>query len=124
MNAPQIPNLLSLRSARGGRATNRRNGSTAPQATTALSETHDRIIQQTDHDAAGSRLSAVETGYLEDAFADAFWEGKGDGEARERPRRMPIINRGRLFCLDLVKEYVCAAIVSKLLAVSFVSAFK
>lgn len=99
MNAPQIPNLLSLRSARGGRTANRRGGSTAAQATTTRNEAHDRIIQQTDDDAAGSRLSAVETGYLEDAFADAFWEGEGDGEAREKPRRMPIINRGRSFLL-------------------------
>jgi [phosphatase 2A protein]-leucine-carboxy methyltransferase len=96
MNAPQIPNLLSLRSARGGRLANRRGGGGTPQASTPTrSETHDRIIQQTDDDAAGSRLSAVETGYLEDDFARAFWEGEEGDNAREKPRRMPIINRGR-----------------------------
>jgi len=98
MNAPSIPNLLTLRSSRGGRASSRRNGH-EPNVTTTTSEKHDRIIQQTDDDAAGSRLSAVDTGHLEDAFADVFWEAEGleaDGKAgaRSRPRRMPIINRG------------------------------
>jgi len=98
MNAPSIPNLLTLRSARGGRAASRRNGH-EPNASTTTSEKHDRIIQQTDDDAAGSRLSAVDAGHLEDAFADVFREAEGletdeKAGARSRPRRMPIINRG------------------------------
>ena len=90
MNAPSIPNLLTLRSSRGGRTASRRNGH-EPNATTTTSEKHDRIIQQTDDDAAGSRLSAVDAGHLEDAFADVFWEAE---DSPNRPRRMPIINRG------------------------------
>ena len=102
MNAPSIPNLLTLRSSRGGRGTSRRNGhepsanTSTSNATPTSSAKHDRIIQQTDDDAAGSRLSAVDAGHLEDAFADVFWEAEGTETegARIRPRRMPIINRG------------------------------
>ncbi|KAK3688400.1 S-adenosyl-L-methionine-dependent methyltransferase [Podospora appendiculata] len=55
-------------------------GSTSAQA-------HDVTIQGTDTDAAVSRLSAVEVGYLEDPFARLFVQGPAG-------RRLPIINRG------------------------------
>ncbi|KAG7287736.1 hypothetical protein NEMBOFW57_007250 [Staphylotrichum longicolle] len=49
--------------------------------------THDATIQGTDTDAAVSRLSAVELGYLSDPFARLFVQGPAT-------RRLPIINRG------------------------------
>ena len=58
--------------------------------TSSSSETKDskdRAVQQTDHDASQSRLSAVETGYLHDDFAKAFCQQKGT-------RKLPLINRG------------------------------
>ena len=44
-------------------------------------------VQATDTDAAISRLSAVQAGYLDDPFAEFFAKGL-------QPRRLPIINRG------------------------------
>ncbi|KAG6189094.1 hypothetical protein E4U36_005690 [Claviceps purpurea] len=80
MAAPSIPHLLGLRSGdRGGR--NRRNGA----ASTAASP--DAAVQGTDTDAAVSRLSAVDLGYLDDAYARLFVTGLPT-------RRLPIINRG------------------------------
>ena len=47
------------------------------------------MIQGTDTDAAVSRLSAVELGYLDDPYAQYFVQNSGPGD-----RRLPIINRG------------------------------
>lgn len=83
----EIPNLLSLRGTGGGR---RRGGQTSfgHGRTQEDAETRkDRIVQQTDNDASGSRMSAVSLGYLDDPFAQAFLQGP-------IPRRYPIINRG------------------------------
>ncbi|KAF7558976.1 hypothetical protein G7046_g5170 [Stylonectria norvegica] len=87
MSEPQIPNLLNtLRASRGGRpARGRGHGGHA-----SSSMTHDAAIQGTDTDAAVSRLSAVDMGYLDDPFA-AYLVQTADGPA---PRRLPIINRG------------------------------
>ncbi|KAF8453437.1 S-adenosyl-L-methionine-dependent methyltransferase [Terfezia claveryi] len=57
--------------------------STAPQD-------KDHIVQQTDVDASGSRLAAVDLGYLVDPYAALLHTG-GDND---RPRRFPLINRG------------------------------
>ena len=60
----------------------------------------DRIVQQTDHDASSSRMSAIARGYLEDPFQqEAFPPGF------EIAKRYPIINRGtyvRTKALDLL----------------------
>lgn len=87
MQAPSIPNLLSLRGGRGGlRGRGRgRAGHAQPSATSSQAQ-HDAAIQGTDTDAAVSRLSAVEVGYLKDPFAKYF--------ALHPNRRLPIINRG------------------------------
>jgi len=85
---PEIPNLLSLRGSGGGR---RRGGSplfTNGRTQEDVETRKDKIVQQTDNDASGSRMSAVSLGYLEDTFAQAFVQGA-------IPRRYPIINRGR-----------------------------
>ncbi|KAI9171153.1 LOW QUALITY PROTEIN: Leucine carboxyl methyltransferase 1 [Paramyrothecium foliicola] len=107
MSAPSIPNLLSLRGsrggARGGRGGRGRGGTSAP------GQAHDLTIQGTDTDAAVSRLSAVETGYLQDPYA-RFFVQSSDGPA---PRRFPIINRGtytRTAALDaLVNAFLAGA---------------
>lgn len=50
----------------------------------------DYIVQQTDVDASGSRLAAVNLGYLIDPYAALLHTG-GDND---QPRRFPLINRG------------------------------
>ncbi|KAK0636856.1 S-adenosyl-L-methionine-dependent methyltransferase [Bombardia bombarda] len=103
MSAPAIPNLLSLRGglgrAGGGRG---RRGGGPPSASASASATaqHDATIQGTDDDAAISRLSAVEIGYLGDPFARLFVPGPV-------VRRLPIINRGtytRTTAIDLLVD--------------------
>ncbi|KAK3398534.1 S-adenosyl-L-methionine-dependent methyltransferase [Sordaria brevicollis] len=97
--APSIPNLLSLRGRIGGGGINqgryrgviRRGGrghgpGGAPGSASAA---HDATIQGTDTDAAVSRMSAVQIGYLDDPYAELFAQS-GPGAAR----RLPIINRG------------------------------
>ncbi|KAE9975126.1 hypothetical protein Vi05172_g12643 [Venturia inaequalis] len=85
--ATEIPNLLSLR----GTGSGRRRGGTSSLGHGGRQEDaetrKDRIVQQTDNDASGSRMSAVSLGYLDDPFAQAFLQGA-------IPRRYPIINRG------------------------------
>ncbi|KAI8944702.1 leucine carboxyl methyltransferase [Xylaria longipes] len=94
MPAPSIPNLLTLRGSRGGSGTRGRargRGGTRSSATTAPTPSHDAIIQGTDTDAAVSRMSAVDLGYLEDPYARFFIQAPAVGAA---VRRLPIINRG------------------------------
>ena len=90
MAAPSIPNLKTLRGGRG-RGSGRGFGSSGPSAASNPEEEksrNDQIIQQTDVDAAASRLSAVQAGYLDDPYAQYF--ASLDGQ-----KRFPIINRGR-----------------------------
>ncbi|KAJ5879710.1 Leucine carboxyl methyltransferase eukaryotic [Penicillium solitum] len=54
----------------------------------AIAFAKNRIVQGTDNDASVSRLSAVELGYLEDAYAAALTP------VGAATRRLPIINRG------------------------------
>ncbi|KAL8371886.1 hypothetical protein RB595_001611 [Gaeumannomyces hyphopodioides] len=94
MSASSIPNLLSLRGARGGargRAQRRGGGGGGGGPSAARGAGHDATIQGTDTDAAVSRLSAVELGYLQDPFAQYFVQQAGPGPST---RRLPIINRG------------------------------
>ncbi|KAF5123667.1 Leucine carboxyl methyltransferase 1 [Metarhizium anisopliae] len=87
MAAPSIPNLLSLRgSGRGGGRGGRGRRQAGPSAS-STGVSPDATIQGTDTDAAVSRLSAVELGYLEDPYARFFVTGPPT-------RRLPIINRG------------------------------
>ena len=88
MAAPQIPNLNTLRSARGpGRGRGRGHAGPSELDSEEDKKAKDRVVQQTDQDASVSRLSAVEVGYLDDPFAKYFVSGRGQ-------RRFPIINRG------------------------------
>ena len=94
MAAPQIPNLNTFRSngsrgrGRGSVGLRGINDSEAIPSFKEQADAKDRIVQQTDHDASISRLSAVNLGYLDDAFAGLLAQG-------EVQRRFPIINRGR-----------------------------
>lgn len=84
MSAPSLPNLLHSRG-RGGRPLRRGRGG----ASSSAAVHPDEIVQRTDTDAAVSRLSAVELGYLDDPYARFFAQSSGPGD-----RRLPIINRG------------------------------
>lgn len=88
MSAPHIPNLNTFRKG-NERAPPRGRGdqiaSGGGHEDGGL--TKDEVVQQTDNDASGSRLSAVEVGYLHDPFARAITRNGG-------PRRFPLINRG------------------------------
>lgn len=88
MSAPSIPNLLSLRGSRGA-SRGRGRGRGGHPHSAAVS--HDATIQGTDTDAAVSRMSAVDLGYLEDPFAQYFVQNTAGGAVR----RLPIINRGK-----------------------------
>ncbi|KAK4041181.1 S-adenosyl-L-methionine-dependent methyltransferase [Parachaetomium inaequale] len=89
MSAPLIPNLLSLRGRATGRGRGRGRGGPGRSGGpgSGPGPSHDATIQGTDTDAAVSRLSAVELGYLSDPFARLFVQGPAT-------RRLPIINRG------------------------------
>ncbi|KAF4921461.1 Leucine carboxyl methyltransferase 1 [Colletotrichum viniferum] len=110
MSGNAIPNLLSLRGARGGRPGRGRGRGGPGGGPLSAGPTHDQTIQGTDDDAAGSRLSAVNVGYLEDPYARFFV----DGMAGPPPRRLPIINRGtytRTVALDsLVDSFLSGAV--------------
>lgn len=63
-------------------------------------EGSDAIVQQTDHDASSSRMSAIALGYLEDSYVQDFFPSGTDV-----PKRYPIINRGtyvRTKAIDLL----------------------
>ncbi|KAH8656035.1 S-adenosyl-L-methionine-dependent methyltransferase [Tricladium varicosporioides] len=100
MSAQQIPNLLSLRGgtrSRGIRGRGRGGATGHPTSASGPSQ-KDLAIQSTDTDAAVSRLSAVDLGYLDDPYASLFVDGSGT-------RRLPIINRGtytRTTALDIL----------------------
>ncbi|EHK22338.1 uncharacterized protein TRIVIDRAFT_29358 [Trichoderma virens Gv29-8] len=114
MSAPSIPNLLSLR-ARGGRGRSRGRGQgrggfgTGSETAASRGQAHDAVIQGTDTDAAVSRLSAVDVGYLSDPYARYFVSALDGPPAR----RFPIINRGtytRTTAIDnLVHSFLAGA---------------
>ena len=88
-----IPNLNTFRRGRGAPRL-RRGGKGGHDQDGNPDEssnqfTRDRIVQQTDHDASSSRMSAIALGYLDDSFATAFYQSN-----EPPPKRYPIINRG------------------------------
>ena len=105
MAASHIPNLNTLRNARGTGRGRGRPGPGSPFGSVSGEDkaAKDKVVQQTDQDASVSRLSAVEAGYLDDPFAKYFVSGEGQ-------RRLPIINRGtyvRTKAIDnLVDEFL------------------
>jgi [phosphatase 2A protein]-leucine-carboxy methyltransferase len=88
MSVPPLPNLLQSRGPGGGGRGFRRGRRGGPASSGPGSQ--DEAIQGTDTDAAVSRLSAVNLGYLDDPYAQFFVQSAhGPGS-----RRLPIINRG------------------------------
>ncbi|KAF2739469.1 leucine carboxyl methyltransferase 1 [Polyplosphaeria fusca] len=100
MSAQQIPDLRTLLGrGRGGglRARGRGRGDTGAshQDREAL---RDNAVKGTDQDAAGSRVSCVELGYLHDPYAKLF-------ATQSSTRRLPLLNRGtyvRTTAIDLL----------------------
>jgi O-methyltransferase involved in polyketide biosynthesis len=86
MSPPQIPKLTTLR--RGGLRNRGRGGGLGQDGQPRQSK--DEIVQNTDTDAATSRLSAVEAGYLIDPFAKLL------STQDQTPKRLPLMNRGKL----------------------------
>ncbi|PHH88053.1 hypothetical protein CDD83_8052 [Cordyceps sp. RAO-2017] len=98
MAAPSIPNLLSMRDGGRGGGRGSRGGGDGPGGKRNARRSADAVIQDTDTDAAVSRLSAVDLGYLDDPYAKCFVSGPPT-------RRLPIINRGtyvRTRALDMM----------------------
>lgn len=80
----EIPDLRTLLGqGRGGalRGGIRRRGGTG------ASNLEDNAVKGTDQDAAGSRVSCVELGYLRDPYAKLF-------ATQQTVRRLPLLNRG------------------------------
>ncbi|EXJ90201.1 hypothetical protein A1O1_03300 [Capronia coronata CBS 617.96] len=88
MSASTIPNLNTLRRGQRGRGRGRGNAASNSGDRHTREKVQDEIIQHTDHDAAASRLSAVEAGYLEDPFARLM------NADEPVSRRLPLMNRG------------------------------
>ena len=102
MHANNIPNLKTLTNGRGGGLRGRALRShLRTDDDKASKEAKDATIQNTDQDAAQSRLSAVDLGYLDDPFAKAFVQGP-------RIRRYPIINRGDFLFMTLTITFRAA----------------
>ncbi|EXJ80613.1 hypothetical protein A1O3_06897 [Capronia epimyces CBS 606.96] len=95
MSSSTIPNLNAFRRGQRGRGRGSGRGVGSSHSGAAglghgRHRPHDEIIQNTDNDAATSRLSAVEAGYLEDPFARLL-SADEDGPVA---RRLPLMNRG------------------------------
>ncbi|KAL9109738.1 MAG: hypothetical protein Q9227_005607 [Pyrenula ochraceoflavens] len=109
MSAPQIPNLNTLRRGGGG---GRRPGRGSPalgppgRVTTAQSWQTDKVIQQTDNDAAVARWSATTAGYYQDDFARIM----NPNSSTQGRRMSPQYNRGtfvRTYAIDrLVDQFI------------------
>ena len=98
MSAPRIPNLNTLR--RGGQRGRGRGGAPNNDQYVGTRQVNkDEIIRNTDNDAATSRLSAVEAGYLDDPFAKLL------GGNEEVTRRLPLMNRGMPWFLPHYEVY-------------------
>ncbi|KAI8938826.1 hypothetical protein NX059_004688 [Plenodomus lindquistii] len=85
----EIPNLRTLLGQRrGGAPRGRGRGRGGFGSSSAGSEqVRDNAVKGTDQDAAGSRVSCVELGYLEDPYAKLF-------ATQQTVRRLPLLNRG------------------------------
>lgn len=89
MSAHDIPNLKTLLgSRRGGSSRGNFCGREGLRAAPAGREAQqDSAVRGTDQDAAGSRASCVELGYLNDPYAKLF-------ATQAATRRLPLLNRG------------------------------
>lgn len=85
----EIPNLKTLLGTRrGGAPRGRGRGRGGLGASSEEREqAKDDAVKGTDQDAAGSRVSCVELGYLHDPYAKLF-------ATQQSVRRLPLLNRG------------------------------
>ncbi|OAL52046.1 leucine carboxyl methyltransferase 1 [Pyrenochaeta sp. DS3sAY3a] len=88
-SANDIPNLRTLLGPRrGGPSRGRGRGRGGIGASSEEKEQlRDNAVKGTDQDAAGSRVSCVELGYLDDPYAKLF-------ATQQATRRLPLLNRG------------------------------
>jgi [phosphatase 2A protein]-leucine-carboxy methyltransferase len=90
MSARDIPDLRTLLGARRGgpvRGGARGRGKSPGSLSTWPGAAADDAVRNTDQDAAGSRVSCVELGYLHDPYAELF-------ASQPATRRLPLLNRG------------------------------
>lgn len=85
----EIPNLKTFLNNRrgtglGGRGRGRGGFGSSDEG---RAQRQDDAVKGTDQDAAGSRVSCVELGYLHDPYAQLF-------ATRPATRRLPLLNRG------------------------------
>ncbi|KAF2115197.1 S-adenosyl-L-methionine-dependent methyltransferase [Lophiotrema nucula] len=102
MSSTQIPDLRTLLgSRRGGPSRGRGRGRGGPGASHEdQAAVRDSAVRGTDQDAAGSRVSCVELGYLHDPYAKLF-------ATQPSTRRLPLLNRGtyvRTSAIDLLVD--------------------
>lgn len=88
-SSSEIPNLKTLLGQRrGGAARGRGRGGAGFGSSLEERELlRDNAVKGTDQDAAGSRASCVELGYLHDPYAKLF-------ATQQTIRRLPLLNRG------------------------------
>ena len=92
----QIPNLRTLLGpGRGGGLRGRGRGGGGLGSSS--DQKRDDAVKGTDQDAAGSRVSCVELGYLHDPYAKLF-------ATQPSTRRLPLLNRG-MHCTLIVCFY-------------------
>ncbi|KAF2005883.1 leucine carboxyl methyltransferase 1 [Amniculicola lignicola CBS 123094] len=102
MSAPEIPNLKSIFANRRGAPSRGRGRGRAHAGASSerAEEVRDTAVRSTDQDAAGSRVSCVELGYLDDPYAQLF-------ATQASTRRLPLLNRGtyvRTSAIDLLVD--------------------
>ncbi|KAF2195280.1 leucine carboxyl methyltransferase 1 [Zopfia rhizophila CBS 207.26] len=102
MAAQEIPNLRTLLgNRRGGPSRGRERGRGFPGAShEGNGALKDNAVRNTDQDAASSRVSCVELGYLNDSYAKLF-------ATQPVTRRLPLLNRGtyvRTSAIDLLVD--------------------
>jgi hypothetical protein len=85
----EIPNLKTLLGTRrgGGLRGRGRGGGGIGTSSEGNEQVRDNAVKGTDQDAAGSRVSCVELGYLHDPYAKLF-------ATQPATRRLPLLNRG------------------------------
>lgn len=90
----EIPNLRTLLGARRGgglRGRGRGRGGLGESSEGDDRELRENAVKCTDQDAAGSRVSCVELGYLHDPYAKLL-------ATQPLTRRLPLLNRGTKIC--------------------------
>ncbi|KAF2640289.1 leucine carboxyl methyltransferase [Massarina eburnea CBS 473.64] len=89
MAAKEIPDLRTLLGPRRGGGLRGRGGGRGGFGTSHEEKeaVRDSAVRGTDQDAAGSRVSCVELGYLDDPYAELF-------ATQASTRRLPLLNRG------------------------------